>query len=269
MCRPIAWNLRAGPKRGVSSSRPRSKSDGGMRLRAHPSSKVETDPWDPHATTVPHTKEDFKKYNAARRLSGACSSGSNNGGVSSTSPRGQGASIHRAGDRDIPQSVSQPKAHQLHMDFEMFDDNPPTKAQIKFFQSIFLAIIQQAKPFTEVRCLQKCHQQSVVVRIQQCRYQDRYPSRGSTNTIRDPPLHQLKCHHSIHQPLTWKDHLRANFIAMHQKLEKKRTIKNAVISFGKTAKQRREEVVKHSHPKQATGQFLRDGKKGFHKDVRE
>ncbi|CAO4383319.1 unnamed protein product [Caenorhabditis nigoni] len=103
-------------------------------------SRPPTAPWDPHATTVPHTKEDFKKYNAARRLSGACSSGFNKGGVSSASPRSQGvsctytrslfSSIHRAGDNDIPQSVTQPKAQQLYMAFEMCDDNPPTRAQI-------------------------------------------------------------------------------------------------------------------------------------------
>ncbi|CAO4386895.1 unnamed protein product [Caenorhabditis nigoni] len=39
--------------------------------------------------------------------------------------------LYDAGNGTIPQSVQQPpKAHQLHMIFEMFDDNPPTRAQI-------------------------------------------------------------------------------------------------------------------------------------------
>ncbi|CAO4366976.1 unnamed protein product [Caenorhabditis nigoni] len=118
------------------------------RVRSRPP----TTPWVPHATTIPHTKDDFKKYNAARRAFAKTMVVPAPLDPTTEEYRQllQEAKDHRAhtlvagdiklpfleclydaGNGAIPQSVSQPpKAHQLHMVFEMFDDNPPTRAQI-------------------------------------------------------------------------------------------------------------------------------------------
>ncbi|UMM39393.1 hypothetical protein L5515_016476 [Caenorhabditis briggsae] len=157
MCLPAAWNFRIGPKRGVSytSSRSRNRSFEGMRLREQPSSEGGPDadalpalpksrrvrsrlpsrpvaPWDAYAAIVPHTKEDSKKYYEARRAFQKTM-------MVAAPPRIAGDNklpfiecLYDAGGGAIPQSVNQPlKAHQLYMDFEMFDDNAPTRAQIE------------------------------------------------------------------------------------------------------------------------------------------
>ncbi|UMM20134.1 hypothetical protein L5515_015487 [Caenorhabditis briggsae] len=119
-----------------------------VRVRSRPP----TAPWIPHTARVPHTKDDFKKYNAARRVFAKTMvvPAPLNPTTEEYRQRLQEAKDHRAhtlvagdnklpfieclydaGNGAIPQCVSQPpKAHQLYMVFEMFDDNPPTRAQI-------------------------------------------------------------------------------------------------------------------------------------------
>ncbi|CAP27771.1 Protein CBG07802 [Caenorhabditis briggsae] len=122
-------------------------------LRDHSPEADAPQPFQKHAKLeVPHTKDDFKKYNAARRVFAKTMvvPAPLNPTTEEYRQRLQEAKDHRAhtlvagdnklpfieclydaGNGAIPQCVTQPpKAHQLYMVFETFDDNPPTRAQI-------------------------------------------------------------------------------------------------------------------------------------------
>ncbi|ULT80097.1 hypothetical protein L3Y34_010586 [Caenorhabditis briggsae] len=105
MCLPAAWNFRIGPKRGVSytSSRSRSRSFEGMSSTEEYRQRLqEAKDHRAHTLVAGDKKLPFIEC------------------------------LYDAGGGAIPQNVNQPlKAHQLYMDFEMFDDNAPTRARIE------------------------------------------------------------------------------------------------------------------------------------------